>query len=193
MLTTAMRPVRCRAIGCQNMLMRRTINHRACSVECAKVLVDIKNAKEAARIAKVERRDQRERREALKTRSDWIKDAQVAFNAYIRARDHAAGHPCISCGRHHQGKWNAGHYLSTGARPELRFDEANVHLQCETCNTYLHGNLALYRINLIARIGLDQVERLEGHRGISKLTVDEIKALRDHYRVKTRELEKQHA
>ena len=30
--------------------------------------------------------------------------------------------PCVSCGNYHQGQWHAGHYLTVGARPELRFE-----------------------------------------------------------------------
>jgi hypothetical protein len=82
----------------------------------------------------------------------------------------------------HLGQWHAGHYLSTGARPELRFDEQNLHKQCSACNTHLSGNLVLYRAELIRRIGLDEVERLEGPQDPKKYTIDELKAIRDDYR-----------
>src|SRR3970040_3161835 len=59
------------------------------------------------------RREKREGRERLKTRSDWTKDAQKAFNAFIRERD--ADQPCISCGRWTRAKYNAGHYKPTGS------------------------------------------------------------------------------
>lgn len=124
---------------------------------------------------------------ALKTRAEWMKDAQAAVNAFVRARD--AELPCVSCGRHHDGQWHAGHYLSTGARPELRFDERNIHKQCQPCNTHLHGNLALYRVELIRRIGLEAVEQLEGPHLPRKYTIDELKAIRDEYRSKLKALD----
>ena len=110
------------------------------------------------------------------------------MNKFIRARD--ADKPCISCGRFHGGQWHAGHYLTTGARPELRFNELNIHKQCQPCNTHLHGNLVLYRVNLIDRIGLDMVEWLEGPHEPLKLTREDLIELRNTYRRKAKELEK---
>lgn len=143
-------------------------------------------AKQARAAAKVERASIRARKEAIKSRADWAREAQTAFNAYIRARDE--GLPCISCGRHHQGQWHAGHYLSTGARPELRYTESNVHRQCAPCNTHLSGNAVLYRIGLIERIGLQAVEWLEGPHEMPKWTAEDYRAIRDTYRAKLKEL-----
>ena len=144
------------------------------------------DAKAARMAAKVERASIKARKEAIKSRADWAKEAQQAFNAWVRARDD--GLPCISCGRHHQGQWHAGHYLSTGARPELRFTESNVHRQCAPCNTHLSGNAVLYRIGLINRIGSDAVEWLEGPHLLPKWTADDYKAIRDAYRQKLKEM-----
>lgn len=91
---------------------------------------------------------------------ELIKKAQVVFNAYIRKRD--SGLPCISCGSSNPNQ--AGHYLSAGHHSVHRFNEKNVHLQCTRCNMYLSGNPISYRINLVKKIGADQVEILEGTR-----------------------------
>lgn len=69
--------------------------------------------------------------------------------------------PCISCGRYHQGKYDAGHYRSVGACPELRFCEINCFRQCVPCNQHKSGNIIEYRINLVKRIGADKVAWLE--------------------------------
>jgi ribosomal protein L44E len=130
----------------------------------------------------------RRRKVALKSRGDWLKEAQTVFNKYIRLRD--AELPCVSCGRFHEGQWHAGHYLSVGSHPELRFNEFNVWRQCMPCNSHLSGNQVNYRIELINRIGLEKVEWLEGKHEPLKLTIDEIKALIVDYREKTKELEK---
>ena len=145
-------------------------------------------AKAARMAAKVERASIKARKEAIKSKADWAREAQTAFNAWIRARDE--GLPCISCGRHHQGQWHAGHYLSTGARPELRFTESNVHRQCAPCNTHLSGNAVLYRIGLIHRIGSETVEWLEGPHELPKWTADDYRTIRDNYRAKLKELKK---
>jgi Bacteriophage Lambda NinG protein len=158
-----------------------------CSPECGLELVKAKQAKEGKAKAKAERQADRAKRERLKSRSEWAREAQTAFNAYIRARD--ADKPCISCGRHHDGQWHAGHYLSRGARPELAMHEDNCHKQCAPCNTHLSGNLVLYRVNLIAKIGLERVEWLEGPHHPRKLTIPDLIAIRDEYRAKVKAIE----
>ena len=124
-------------------------------------------------------------KEKIKTRSDYMNELQVVFNKYIRQRD--KGNNCISCGKKCK-KENAGHYRSVGGNPELRFNELNCHLQCEYCNTYLHGNYIDYRINLIKKIGLKNVEWLEGKHEPKKYTIEELKELKEHYKQKTKEL-----
>lgn len=155
-----------------------------CTPECGLELVRKNKATAASKAATAERQADKATREKLKSRADWAKEAQQAFNAYIRARD--SDLPCISCGRHHDGQYHAGHYLSRGARPELAYHPDNCHKQCAPCNTHLSGNLVLYRLNLIERIGLDRVEWLEGPHAPLKMTAEALRVLRDEYRAKTR-------
>jgi len=56
------------------------------------------------------------------------------------------------------------------------------------CNTHLHGNLIHYRVNLIQKIGLAEVERLEGPQEPKKYSIDELKEIISTYRAKTKEL-----
>ena len=93
----------------------------------------------------------------IKTNSDWLKEAQVVFNRYIRLRDE--GLNCISCGKKPLKK-NCGHFYSQGGHANVRFDEDNCHLQCEHCNTYLSGNLLNYREGLLKRIGEAKLDAL---------------------------------
>lgn len=139
-------------------------------------------AKAIKTAAKEDRELTKRRKEKLKGRQDWAKDAQTAFNAFIRSRDE--GQPCISCGRHHQGQYHAGHYLSVGARPELRYTEINAHRQCAPCNNHLSGNAILFRVGLIKKIGVEAVEWLEGPHELPKWSIDDYKAIRDKYREK---------
>jgi len=127
----------------------------------------------------------------LKTRADWLKEAQVAFNAFIRARD--AVRNCICC--HRQlgndavgGAYDCGHYRSVGSAPHLRFDERNAHGQTKQCNRWGAGRAVDYRIGLIRRIGLAAVEALEADQTPRKWTADELKQIRDTYRRKLKEL-----
>jgi hypothetical protein len=153
---------------------------------CAQAQAVAKREKDEHAAKTEERKADAVKREKLKSRADWLREAQAEVNSFIRARD--ADLPCISCGRYHQGQQHAGHYLSVGARPELRFEESNIHLQCQPCNVHLSGNLILYRKALIEKIGIDQVEWLEGHHEPKKYTIDELKEIKAHYRTLTREL-----
>jgi hypothetical protein len=130
-------------------------------------------------------KEKAKRKEALKTLSDYLKELQVIFNQWVRLRD--KGRNCISCKKKCK-KENAGHYRSVGGNPELRFEPLNCHLQCEYCNTYLHGNLIDYRINLIHNIGLESVEWLEGRHEPKHYTIDQIKGLKVFYRLKIKNL-----
>ncbi len=120
-------------------------------------------------------------------RSYQLRLAQAEFNKSIRLRDDKE--PCISCQRHHDGQYHAGHYLSVGAFPELRFEEDNCHKQCSACNNHLSGNIAAYRINLIKKIGLDRVEKLETTRPPKKYSLDEIVEIKNHFKFKAKELQ----
>ncbi|WP_346399936.1 recombination protein NinG [Pseudomonas syringae] len=139
-------------------------------------------------LAEVGRREIKARKEALKSRSDHMKDTQQAFNEWVRHRDAAL--PCVSCGRHHQGKYDAGHYRTVGSNPALRFEPMNCHKQCVPCNQHKSGNVVEYRIELVRRIGVVNVEWLEGPHEPQKYTVEELKALTAKYRALTRELKK---
>jgi hypothetical protein len=158
--------------------------------ECATAMVERSLAKKAKAAARAEAADTRAKKEAMKTQPELLEEAQKAFNSFIRARD--SGKPCICCGQTNGGwwltggEWDAGHYRSRGAAPELRFDERNCHAQLKQCNRRA-WDVATYRANLIGRIGLAEVEALEGQHQAKKYTKDELRELRDTYRVKARE------
>lgn len=148
-------------------------------------------AKQRTARLKVERKATREAKEKLKTRSDYIKEAQIAFNAFIRERDKHK--PCICCGQPLEsgnigGSFDCGHYRSVGSAPHLRFDERNAHGQRKQCNRYGAGRAVDYRIGLIARIGRDSVVALESDNESRKWSIEELKSIRDTYRAKLKAL-----
>lgn len=165
----------------------------ACSPTCAHAY--------AARVAEKKEKDQRKaegqqtraKREAMKTLPELTKEAQFAFNAFIRERDRRAGYPCISSGRplrwgEFGGAVDAGHYRSTGSAPHLRFNEDNCHGQTAQDNRHGAGRAVEYRLGLIARIGLARVEALESDNRVHKWTRDDLRAIRDAYRAKLKAL-----
>jgi hypothetical protein len=138
-----------------------------------------------------ERKAMKAAKAALKTRSQWMKEAQQAFNAFVRLRDQLAGHACISSGRALDWSGNAvdaGHYRSVGSAPHLRFNEDNCHAQSKHDNQYKSGNAVDYRIGLIDRIGLERVEALEADQTPRHNTIDELKQIKATYKAKLRAL-----
>ena len=166
-----------------------------CSEDCAGAFAVSKRLKEERRAEKaaqaLERKDTKARKERLKSRSELAREAQQAFNQWVRLRD--ADKPCISCGRHHEGQYHAGHYMSVGARPELRYEPINVWKQCAPCNTHLSGNAVLFRQALVREIGLERVEWLEGPHQAKKYTADELRAIKTEYAAKAREFKREAA
>lgn len=160
-----------------------------CSPRCAIEQQQAKRARDEKARERERKRQTRQRKEELKTRSELLKEAQAAFNAWVRERDH--GLPCISCDRHHNGQWHASHYRSVGAAPELRFEPDNVHKSCQPCNAHLSGNLIEYRIRLIQKIGADRVAWLEGPHEPKRYTKDEIRDIKRQYNRMARELRKE--
>lgn len=165
-----------------------------CSPMCAIEYAKTDAGKKAVTNAK--RKETRERKEKLKTKSDWTKQAQKSFNAYIRERDRFE--PCISCGKPADGRaepqyrgdggWDCGHYRSVGACPELRFEPLNAHKQCVKCNQHKSGNVVEYRIKLIERIGQRNLNWLEGHHNMPHLTTEGLKAIDAHYKSEKKKL-----
>jgi hypothetical protein len=170
---------------CSSEFNPRNSLQKVCSVPCARKYA---KQQEVDKKRKEAKRTTRQRKEALKTLGEHKKELQTIFNKFIRLRD--ADKPCISCGRYHQGQWHAGHWLTVGARPNLRYDENNCHKQCAPCNNHLSGNLVNYRINLIEKIGLEEVERLESDQVPKHYSISEINEMKKHYRSLVKELER---
>lgn len=149
-----------------------------------KVKAEAKRIK-AQKEAEKEGRERRQKmRESFKSKSQWDKEAQSAFNRYILIRDE--GKPCVSCGNPLMGKSNyltgsaidASHYRSRGAASHLKFNVFNVHSACTRCNRQLSGNAVEYRIRLVNRIGLERVERLEADNAPRRFDVTYLKRVK---------------
>jgi len=180
----------CKKKGPQSDMLLRQLK-AFCDQNCFAEWAAANVSKLAKKGKQIESKRLKAKKEKLKTKGEHLREAQTAFNAYIRLRD--AKEPCISCGRFHTGLYQAGHYRSVGSSPELRFEESNVWKQCAPCNNHLSGNLINYRINLIKKIGLDKVEWLEGPHEPKHYTIEQIQEIKAHYRKRCREMQKQKA
>lgn len=110
---------------------------------------------------------------SIKTIPQLLKIATTHFNRFIRERDtddNGFGR-CISSGQSLKvpsRNAHAGHFYSGGKFPALKFNEDNVHLQGKSDNYFNGGNQLEYRKNLIKKIGIERVEKLDQIADISK-------------------------
>ncbi len=132
--------------------------------------------------------------------TEWLlKEAQKVFNKYIRKRDEML--PCVSCGyvftyldgeKCESGRQRqAGHLKTEAKNALLRFNEDNVHSQCNHCNDPfygLKGNVGEYEKNLRVRIGDDRVDKLFVPKVVKKWTIEELKGIIDTYKQKVKEI-----
>ena len=200
--------------GCNKYFSRDSIIKinagRFCGIECA-----LKYGQEKAVQAKqrqfkkaqqVKALNQRKAKERLKTNSQLVKEAQAAINKYVRERDFFDG--CISCDKTKQevesnqswkvgGAWDAGHYKTRGARPQLRFNLWNIHKQCKSCNAGSHKNSAksetvgqTYTQKLTKKIGSDKVDFLETYQGGARYSDDYLRRIKKIFNKKHRLLKK---
>ena len=182
------KPKKCAVRTCRAAFIPAQTFQTWCGPECGLLIARAKQDKQRKAVAQIERREIKVRKEKLKSRADHMREAQVCFNAWIRERDRLL--PCISCGRHHQGKYDAGHYRTVGGNPTLRFEPLNCHKQCVPCNQHKSGDIVNYRINLVTKIGADKVDWLEGPHEPKKYTVDELQQIKALYRQKLRDLQR---
>ncbi len=201
------KPPRRKCTVCREWFHPVRAEQYVCSYECA--CVHGKAANDAAKAEKQRKEKKRRleeekegrkrrkaKRESFKTKAQWEKEAQSAFNRYIRIRDE--GKECVSCGSPLIGKSNyltgsaidASHYRSRGAASHLKFNVFNVHSACTRCNRQLSGNAVEYRIRLIKRIGIERVERLESDNNSRRFDIAYLKRIKSVFTRKSKVLEK---
>lgn len=154
---------------CKNTFEPVRFAQIVCSMSCA-----IEHSR--ALSAKKEKKDTRERKKALKSRAEWLKEAQAAINRYVRARDY--GKECPSCGVRLTstgttgGSYDCGHWRSIGSAPHMRFNLLNMAGQCKKCNRYLSGASIEMEKGLIKRYGRELVEAIKYKQFTAKFTID---------------------
>lgn len=169
-----------RCKNCKNKFEPIRFNQKFClESECIKVWVATEKDKQW-------KKTKQEKKAELLTVQDWIKITQATFNKFIRLRDE--GNVCISCQKPPKKK-NAGHYFNANNHWNIRFNEDNVHLQCEYCNTSLSANLIEYQIHLIEKIGQERYDALDGiARKTRKFTIAELQEINEIYKAKIKNL-----
>jgi hypothetical protein len=185
-ITGAARAMKCKVRSCRAEFVPDQPFVVWCSPDCGAALAMAKIEKQRLAAAKADRKDTQQKLEKFKRKADHVADCQKAFNAWVRFRDR--DEPCIDCNRHSDGSaltggdYDAGHYLSRGSHPHLRFDERNVFKQLKGCNRPGGTTAASFRAGVVARIGLAAVEALEADNEPRHYTVDQLVTMTAHYR-----------
>ena len=140
-----------------------------CSIKCA--IEDVNKAKEIKRkkdLAEFRKKDkiksvERKQKKREYSRAARLDALQKLVNRWVlKVRDKDM--PCCTCGKSSKSvKYDAGHYRTRGACPELRFELTNIHKQCSVnCNGWGSGMRSEYRDFIEHKYGLDHLEWLDG-------------------------------
>lgn len=121
-----------------------------------------KQREKAQKRVKVERKRGRTvKAKELRTRSDWYNRLGTLVNQYVRWRDR--DEPCCTCGTTNPNiKYDAGHFHTKKARPDIRFELTNIHKQCSMrCNVHGSGMRNEYEKFIIEKYGAEHLAWLE--------------------------------
>ena len=198
------KPARRKCAHCREWFHPAREGQVVCCFECASAIAKKQTAKarEAAkaRAVKLQRQSEKEgrqrraaRRSELKPISYWVQMTQRVFNDWRREMLLADGNGCISCGTKTAFAWHAGHYRTTAAAPQLRFNPDNVWLQCSACNVHKSGNIEAYRSALVDLIGEERVLALESNNETHRYTREELGGIRAKARADLRARKQQEA
>jgi hypothetical protein len=192
MKLATLKPKRCRS--CKVTFTPARSMQTVCSPTCAAEWSAKVARKKTERAAREERKSTREALEKLKTRADWIREAQASVNKVARLRDIRAGYGCISCEAMPKprfgGAFDAGHFRSVGSAPHMRFYLPNIRLQCKKCNRDRGGMHSNYRVALVDRISIERVEEIESMHWTAKWSIEYLQRLKKVMNKKARRLER---
>lgn len=179
---------------CKERFIKTRPIQPACGYECEVALAvksaqrkQLKREREAAKKERAYKAETRAMKQAANEASPkwWAARLKKVCHLYIRTRDAMLG--CISCGTMESKKWDAGHYIPSHRGAKHRYSELNINKQCCACNdgNKLSGNLTLYRIGLVKKIGAEAVEEIErtAH-DIKRWTIPEMQELERYYKNK---------
>ena len=113
--------------------------------------------------------------------------AQKIVNLFIRLRDAKIRNgklyaTCLTCGREWElitatdkRKYHSGHYFKEHQFSPVRYEHDNMRGQCSVCNKDQHGQMGIFKRNLILEIGQERFDILNYKRNqIKKWTALEL-------------------
>jgi hypothetical protein len=158
------------AAKCTTYMEKLGFATEECQQKAAMVALDklrAKNERKAkadrVKTEKAERTKHKAEKERVKRRSEWLDNLQTLVNQWVvHVRD--KDEPCCTCGKTKQNiKYDAGHMISRGSSPELRFELTNIHKQCSIeCNVHGSGKRKEYELFIIKKYGQAHLDWLLG-------------------------------
>lgn len=126
------------------------------------------------------KRELKEKKEQVAKKSYYEKQLEHEINAIVRLIDNDKG--CISCdhGWHKPAtrQWHAGHRVSIGSNPTLRYHLFNIFKQCSICNDWKSANERAYDAGIIKIYGkavYDYIKSLPARYTSLNLSKEELK------------------
>jgi len=183
------KPRECINEECRALFSPQRLGQKVCSPACGLATKDVNADKARKALADVGRKELQAAKERIKSKAQYMREAQVVINRYVRLRDAHLG--CISCGKPASwpGQWHCSHFRSVGAAPHLRFNLWNMNRSCSICNNHLSGNIGAYKPALIEKIGQAKVEWLESHHARAGHDIEYLKRLKRIFSKKCRRIE----
>lgn len=129
---------------------------------------------------------------AKKTADDWF-SKYIRLKAVKELREKTGGNndyaQCVSCGKvDHWKEMDAGHWINR-RHNIVRYDESNVHCQCQYCNRFCEGNASGYALFMLSRYGSEIMDDLdELHHQPKQFKEIGLREIAKEYRLKTKSL-----
>jgi hypothetical protein len=138
-------------------------NSLYCNLECAVSYGKKSAPKGRVKLESHRREKHRERKKDIKPLKEWQDKLQKLVNQFVvHVRD--KDKPCCTCGTDSPSiKYDAGHYRTRAAAPEIRYELTNIHKQCSVkCNVHGSGMRKEYQGFIEHHYGAEHLEWLDG-------------------------------
>lgn len=172
--------------------LQKVCHNYRCAIAFNRQVDERNAAREIRKQERLQRADLRQRKEALKTKAQWQREAQTAFNKFVRMRD--LGLNCISCGRLPEqrfgGTMDCGHFRTRGAAKHLSFNLFNTAAQCVYCNRNQSGAQKAFEDGLVKKLGRERVDAILNDNAPRKFTIEYLQRVKAIFTRRARHYEK---
>ena len=145
-----------------------------------KIFLDSTQIRAKKQVQKEQKKGQSQKKEENRSKSYFEKQLEHEINAIVRLIDADKG--CISCSHGWEKPWtrqaHAGHKISVGSNPTLRYNLFDIFVQCSICNNWKSGNEREYDKGLITHYGqetLEYIQELPSRYKELHLSIDDLK------------------